>query len=56
MKRKAHNQPLIEDTFEEMQAYKQQPYRRHKVRLDGYDVTYILTAFDSDERLQREAL
>lgn len=47
---------LEEDSYDNMRSYKQQPYRRHKVHLDGYDVAYILTAFDTDERLQRQAL
>lgn len=34
-----------------MQTYRQQPYRRHKIRLDGYDANYILTSFDIDEQV-----
>jgi hypothetical protein len=34
-----------------MQHYKQQPYRRHKVRLDGYEVNYIMSSFDVEDQL-----
>lgn len=37
-----------------MQFYKNQPYRRHKVRLDGYDANYIMTSLDFDEELQKQ--
>lgn len=50
------NNILNEGNYDNMRSYKQQPYRRHKVHLDGYDVAYILTAFDIDERLQRQAV
>jgi len=56
MNKRAYNKLIDEGTIEDMHAYKQQPYRRHKVRLDGYDVNYILTSFDLDERLQRQVL
>ncbi len=56
MNKRAYEKLLNEDNFQDMHAYKQQPYRRHKVRLDGYDVNYILTSFDVDDRLQQQAL
>lgn len=37
-----------------MRSYDSQPYKRHKVRLDGYDVNYIMTSLDIDDQVTRQ--